>query len=312
MSNALYGQPAAVRLADAATSGAAAEAASRPIRLDAPATSAMLAVVAVGVCVLAVWVIRRIARPAKLSLANTPGRGNTIHPAHIIMLLMAWLGSSFAAQELLGFVWPGGLPQAGVLAGLFGQVVWLVASLGVAAVTFRNGFVRGMGLSVRHWMYDTGRGVMAYFAAIPVCFGLVTLSAYVFQAIHGQPSPNHEMLTILDEVTVWWRVLVIFSAVVMAALAEEVFCRGLLQSMLRRYTARPWLAIVLSSAFFSLMHLTAADDGKTIVWTPVLPMFALGIVLGYNYERSGRLLAPILTHAVFNAVSVGIYMYAQG
>lgn len=296
--------------AEAVAAGRQATApASQAVDLDMSRPSAMLALVAVGLCVLAVWVIRRLARPAKLSLAGTPGRPNAVHPAHILILLLLWLGSMYAVRQVAAAIWPEDSPQLVTAVNLVGQAAWLVGSLVVAAMAFRSGLARGLGLSARHWVYDGARGILAYFAAIPICFGLLAASVSIYQAIHGEAPPEHTMLQALDKVTLPWQVVVIFSAVVMAPLSEEVFCRGLLQSMVRRYTSRPWAAVVVSAVFFSLMHMTSAAEGRYVVWTPVPPLLALGIVLGYNYERSGRLLAPILTHAIFNAVNVAMYLY---
>ncbi len=36
----------------------------------------------------------------------------------------------------------------------------------------------------------------------------------------------------------------------------------------------------------------------------VLPLLVFGIVLGYSYERCGRLIPAIIIHAIFNAIAV--------
>jgi len=58
---------------------------------------------------------------------------------------------------------------------------------------------------------------------------------------------------------------------------------------------RVWLAIVISSGLFAMMH---ANPGH---W-PAL--FVLGIGMGYAYEKSGSLLQPIFIHALFNATTI--------
>jgi membrane protease YdiL (CAAX protease family) len=42
-------------------------------------------------------------------------------------------------------------------------------------------------------------------------------------------------------------------------------------------------------------------------WPHPIPLFVLGLALGYLRERSGSLLAPILVHALFNATSTVLY-----
>ena len=92
--------------------------------------------------------------------------------------------------------------------------------------------------------------------------------------------------------------LVILSAVVVAPLAEEFFFRRVLQGWLQ--TKEPPLergaAVGLTAALFAVAHY-----GQGLAW---LPLFALGLVLGWIVRRTGSLVPAILLHAMFNAVSV--------
>ncbi|MFA6135114.1 MAG: CPBP family intramembrane glutamic endopeptidase [Phycisphaerae bacterium] len=274
------------------------------------AESLMLALVAMGLVVALVWVLRRLARPSKLSLKRTPGRINTLNPVHLLLIFALWLIVTSGASALFGGVCSLDKLHVLTLSGIAGQTVWLAASLIVAAVTFRGGLVRGLGLSARHWIYDSGRGILAYLGIWPVCIGLLSASAALFIRIYNFPPPEHRMLDAMESLTLPWKVAAIFSAVVLGPLAEEVFCRGLLQSMFRRYLGSPWLAILLASAIFTLLHWDSFDhNGHAMAnWTPLAPMFALAMCLGYNYERCGRLLPPILTHAIFNAINVVLFL----
>ena len=246
-------------LADA---GAGAPA-TRPAAPDVTLGPIEQAIAAIGVCVLVVCIVRRVTRPRKLALNHTPGRANTLTPIHIVGLFLLY-HFVMAAVARLAASRSGGIldgpdgRKATVLAAGIGSVIMLAVSVLVAARTFRLGLRRGMGLSMRHWIYDSGRALVA--------MGGV------------------------------WRVLVIFAAVVLAPLAEEIFFRGLLQSMLRRYLGHAWGGILITSAFFAIVHVPHYDT------MPAL--FVLSVVLGYNYERCGRLYAPILIHVIFNGESI--------
>jgi membrane protease YdiL (CAAX protease family) len=124
--------------------------------------------------------------------------------------------------------------------------------------------------------------------------------------MHHQAPPEHQILVAMRQVSWPWVGMAIVSAVVLAPLAEEAFCRGLLQSMFRRYTHRPWAAVVLSSAIFALLHWDTVARSSGAQWVQLPALLALGVVLGYNYERSGRMVAPVLIHALFNGVSVAV------
>jgi membrane protease YdiL (CAAX protease family) len=184
-------------------------------------------------------------------------------------------------------------PKRQVLSGLLAQFLWLPAVLLIARATFPLGLERGLGLSLRHWVLDTMRAGVAYLAFFPVYLVLLWLASLV------PGMPTHSLLTAIGAIGAGWKVLGVFSAVVLAPLVEEMFFRGLVQSMLRRYYGSPWVAVVVTSLFFAATHMS-------LHWMPAL--FVLGMVLGYNYERTGRLLAPMLIHAAFNAVNLASWL----
>jgi membrane protease YdiL (CAAX protease family) len=82
-------------------------------------------------------------------------------------------------------------------------------------------------------------------------------------------------------------------AIVAAPLFEEFLFRGLIFQGLRRTTG-PTLAILGSASLFALVHPPIS----------VLPVFGLGIAAAISFQKSGFLLAPILTHAVYNSVVI--------
>jgi len=85
---------------------------------------------------------------------------------------------------------------------------------------------------------------------------------------------------------IWICILVI----VAAPLFEEFLFRGLIFQGLRRTTG-PVLAVLGSAALFALVHPPIS----------VVPVFGLGIAAAISFQQSGFLLAPIVTHAVYNA-----------
>ena len=83
-----------------------------------------------------------------------------------------------------------------------------------------------------------------------------------------------------------------------APVFEEAIFRGLVFGGLRR-SVRFSYAALASAAIFAVVHPPIA----------VLPVFALALVAAYVYERTHLLLAPMVTHAVYNAVVVGLSLY---
>lgn len=79
------------------------------------------------------------------------------------------------------------------------------------------------------------------------------------------------------------------------ALAEEVFFRGGLQKLLRQALGNPDIAILVTAAFFSGMHMQ---------FSGFLPRFILGVLFGYIYYWGRNLWLPIICHFIFNGSQV--------
>jgi hypothetical protein len=86
------------------------------------------------------------------------------------------------------------------------------------------------------------------------------------------------------------------------AVAEELFFRGALQKALLRLSDQPWLAILISSLIFALLHLTVFK---------VLPIFFLGLLLGTIYHFTRNLWYTIFIHFLNNAMAVMAYYLAD-
>lgn len=99
-------------------------------------------------------------------------------------------------------------------------------------------------------------------------------------------------------------VLVAVSFLVVAPV-EELLFRGVIQGRLREERG-PWLAVVIASALFALMHLpglTGSISGRLVV---LLGLFAVSVVFGWLYERTGNLLVPWAVHGLYNASLFGL------
>lgn len=91
-----------------------------------------------------------------------------------------------------------------------------------------------------------------------------------------------------------FKFLVIIAAVVIAPLAEETLFRGFVYGVLKRYTDAPFAALA-SSLMFAVIHMHVGS---------LLPLCMLAVLFCLAYEITGCLLAPMLLHAIFNAVSI--------
>lgn len=85
------------------------------------------------------------------------------------------------------------------------------------------------------------------------------------------------------------------------AIPEELFFRGILQCGLDKHLRNPRLALLLASLLFGLMHWDNADALVERLTYVGLATVA-GLFYGWAYERSGGLLAPILSHTLVDVI----------
>ena len=94
--------------------------------------------------------------------------------------------------------------------------------------------------------------------------------------------------------------LFVLTAVIIAPVVEEIFFRGFLFAGLKRRF--PWTtAMLISSGLFALLHLSPLA---------VPPIFLLGLVFAYLYQRSGSIWPAVIIHSLVNTLAV-IWVFAR-
>jgi membrane protease YdiL (CAAX protease family) len=154
-------------------------------------------------------------------------------------------------------------------------------------------------------------GLQSLIVTLPILAGISMITQMINSLIE-RPTPEvaHEALqTLIDEPWGPMRWGLILSAAIAAPLMEEVLFRGLIQTSLSQglLAGRRWTAIIITAIFFGSVHMDVSAP-------EALPLLTvLGISLGYIYERTGRLWAPIVLHASFNTVQItaGLLLVAQ-
>ncbi len=134
-------------------------------------------------------------------------------------------------------------------------------------------------------------GVGAYLAAMP----LVLVAGALSQVLLPEGGGGNPLLPLLLQSQGWQARLVFFGVVsVCAPVFEEILFRGFVLPSLSQWIPM-WGAVGVSAVLFAAAHLSLAD---------LLPLTALGLVLGIVYSRSRNLLAPMLLHSLWNTGSL--------
>ncbi|QSJ18210.1 CPBP family intramembrane metalloprotease [Nostoc sp. UHCC 0702] len=131
-------------------------------------------------------------------------------------------------------------------------------------------------------------GLGGYCVALPI---VVVVSLINQQLWQGQGGSNPLLQLALESQDVVALGIFFFTAAIAAPFFEEILFRGFLLPSLTRYFP-VWGAIIASALLFAIAHLSLSE---------ILPLTALGIVLGVVYTRSRNLLAPILLHSLWNS-----------
>ena len=265
---------------------------------------------AAGLLLLARWLLTTSL--GRKALTDSPSRRNNM-PLYVPLIpLFIWFGPvPMAAMIVRKF-----LPDAQAWKGAFlDNCVFGIGAMmttGVILVFARTYFTRrlkGFGLNVKTTVRDFAAAFVNLLTVWPLVMAAMILTVFLMECISRQEyqmERHQELNLILEHPELPLRILIVVVAVIVAPVLEELLFRGLFQTAIRSFfeavsglqqipSSRIWLAIVISSVLFALMH---ADPGH---W-PAL--FVLGIGMGYAYEKSGSLLQPIFIHALFNATTI--------
>jgi membrane protease YdiL (CAAX protease family) len=276
-------------------------------------------------------------------LVGAPPRHSTLSLLHVGGLLGLYLVASVLALVATGYKGPAGgaaptITQFTHIAAVDTLVRILMIGMMIAlAYWLTYDRLEGWGLSWNRLPGGVTLGLLATALMAPPIFLVMQATDLVIQALH-RASPVHEVLRILqDHPPIATSALLLFSAAILAPIAEELFFRGILQTALIQWNpfslgfaiepplpgfrlypnlpagpqpelvrssylpapsaARRWVAILISSTLFTLVH-------GQVEFFPVLMVLALA--LGYLYERTGNLWASITLHAAFNSTSLAL------
>lgn len=178
------------------------------------------------------------------------------------------------------------------------------------ALCFQAVAFGGLGLLMRWWRmppYDPSRrssllgavamGLVAGVSALAATFVLSGLMALL-----GLDLEEQEWAVSLarDHPEALWSLAPLI--VLVAPTIEEVFFRGYVFRLLREEVSAG-VGYVVSTLLFGLIHFHP----------PALPVYLLyGLLLAWLYDRTSRLLAPVLAHMIINSTALAALLVAGG
>ncbi|MEX2323664.1 MAG: type II CAAX endopeptidase family protein [Acidimicrobiia bacterium] len=136
---------------------------------------------------------------------------------------------------------------------------------------------------------------------LPIGLGIQVVLALVVASIARSVDieiPTQEVIDSAAAAATWFEwTLVAVGIVVLGPLVEEVLFRGVLLGALERRSR--FVAVYGSALLFASAH--ALDSAA---WLMLPSLFVLGVVLGYEVLRTGRLGRVVAIHAGFNFLAL--------
>lgn len=237
----------------------------------------IVVIVLSGLLSLALWQKARDELPYLLDpAASPPARVSTSDGIIAAMVFFVVQGITLAIFRLsTGHLSGKAIVTAYTIAGattfaLFRLVYWRAKTVGVPRI-----IAPGIGGAVR-WGIGAGLAAAAIGAAYLYALRRLDLLQDVMRESARELTAN-----------IWIPLL----AVVAAPIFEEFIFRGLIFGGLRR-SLNAFPAIAASAAVFAIVHPPAS----------MIPVFGLGLCAALAYDRTKMLLAPMIAHAIYNAV----------
>jgi uncharacterized protein len=208
----------------------------------------------------------------------------------LMVLATSLIGSRFLLDQLIRFDWP--IAVYALVSGLVGYGPALLWCWFASRRWGRGRFREDIGLRIR-WS-DAGWGPLTWIAA-------VTAQVAVAALVIGLGIPTSNNTDGIDEVGAdrSYVISLLVLAVVAAPIVEEIVFRGV---VLRGFlSVMPAIAAVgLQGVLFGLAHVDPVRGWGNIGLALILS--AVGVVLGISAYLLRRIAAPMIAHAILNAV----------
>ncbi len=255
-----------------------------------------------GMILLAFWLLKTSL--GRNALADSSPRRNNMPRYLPFIALLTWFGGVPIAFSITTILLPDLSESQKALLENLVFCIGAVIIIGIIIYVARDSFARrlkGFGLDIKTIPKDLFFAFVNLLSVWPLIFAAMIITIFFGKIILGRDFylEQHEALkTITAYPQLLLRVFIIVTTVIVGPVLEEMLFRGLLQTMMRSFFEsrnRIWLAILISSGLFAMVHANAGH------W-PAL--FMLALCLGYSYEKSGSLLRPIFIHSLFNSVAI--------
>ena len=157
------------------------------------------------------------------------------------------------------------------------------------------------GLRLSRVRADAGRGLVAYLGMMPIVFLYMLLYNMLLQTLGHEIEMQDVAKALSADGPGFTRYYLLFMALILAPVAEEIVFRGLLLPLMARKLGLSRSILIVSVLFAAVHpHLPA-----------LVPLFVVSIFLCVGYAYTNSLAVPIVMHMMFNGVNI-LLLYCSG
>jgi membrane protease YdiL (CAAX protease family) len=138
--------------------------------------------------------------------------------------------------------------------------------------------------------------LLAIFTAVvvlPITWSLAELSSWILLKLTSEATPQQSVKALQNAASLAQVIYFGLMAVFAAPIVEEIIYRGIIYPAIKQ-EGFPKTALWATSILFAWSHVNLMT---------FVPLVFLGVILIFLYETTDNLLAPIVTHSLFNATN---------
>ncbi len=166
---------------------------------------------------------------------------------------------------------------------------------------YKQKFV-SLGISLKTFSKKIKLGIVSYIAIVPVLVAMLAFLSNLATRLNYQP-PAHPLIDIIfTEKSVPFLIFLFLLGGIIGPIVEEIFFRGFAYPAIKNKTGAMF-ATIITATFFAALHQNLFA---------FLPIFFLGAVLAYVYEKSGSLIPSVTIHILHNSLMISGILLVKG
>lgn len=222
-------------------------------------------------------------------------------PIRVFWLLIAFLASLVLGILVVqgyaaGFAPEGAKPEVTIPIMVLGTITYqgvTLVMIGVFLRIHRTSWADAFGFNSPRLIRAVVLAVLTCIIVLPIAWSLGKLSEIVLSRIGANPVPQQSVQALQNSASFEEQLYFGLAAIFIAPIVEEIIFRGIMYPALKQFGLARF-ALWSTSIFFALTHANAMT---------FVPLCFLAVILTFLYESTNNLLAPIITHALFNAAN---------